>query len=160
MSERKTDQIKKGKWFSLADLIVYALILAVAIALICVRISTKSGKALQGFEVVYKNDVILSFSFDDGTFSPTEGGRDNLVYEKVEDGFTLYFTTDDGDGKNEIFVNIEKRTVKITSSNCSTSRDCVYTSAISGEDSAPIICLPHALIIRSLTFTDSGNVYT
>lgn len=160
MSERKTEQIKKGGWFALADLIIYALIIAASVALICVRAATKSGASLDGFEIVYKNDVILTYYFDDGAFSPAESGKDNLTYAEADGGFTISFVTDDGSGHNTIFVDTEKKTVKVTYADCSSSRDCVYTAAIEGADSAPIMCLPHALIIRSATFSDSGKVYT
>ena len=159
MSLKKIEQVKNSKWFKPWDILVYGLLAAAIVALILVfALSGKDGE-LDGITISYKGEKIFNYYFSQGTYEVLSA--DNIEVTKENDGLLeLIFHTDGGGGFNNITIDKKEKSVKVTASNCSTHKDCVYTQALSSNRSVPILCTPHALSIAPLTTYDDGVIKT
>ena len=157
MSLKKIEEVKSSKWFSIWDTIAFGVILVTAVALILAFTVGKDRSALSGFEINYRGEQIMTYEFG-GKPTVLKEGLIEIEDEGVEDGFIVRFTTEDGKGFNNIFVNTAKKTVAVTDSNCSAHKDCVHTAALANNSSLPIICTPHGLTVSTLTFVDDGVI--
>lgn len=153
MSIKKIEQIKRRKWLSIWDIIVYAVLLAAVVALILGFTLGRDNSALDGFFIAYRGERVFSYDFREG--KPRILDSDRVKIEEAEGGFTVHFTAD-GEGFNDVFVNLSDRTVDVVASNCSSHKDCVYTPKLDSNSSTPIICTPHELSICPLNFHDDG----
>ncbi|MGN0805517.1 MAG: hypothetical protein ACI4MC_00640, partial [Candidatus Coproplasma sp.] len=117
---------------------------------------------LEGVSLSYRGVQIYTYEFKEDKSEITPGRENNVsVGEKDADGsFTVRFTTDNGEGYNDVFINVKERSVKVSASNCSTHKDCVYTAKLTSNGSVPIICTIHSLTVSPLKFIDSGIIIT
>ena len=157
MSLKKVEQVKNSKFFRPWDLIIYGLIFAAAIVLILVFALTGRGKS-EGFIISYRGEKIFSYSFAEDGYEIISPNVE--VEEDGEEKLLLVFRTDGGRGYNQIEVDKAAQSVKVTDSDCSAHRDCVYTAALSPQNRAPILCTPHALAITPLEAGDDGKIRT
>ncbi|MGN1373111.1 MAG: hypothetical protein ACI4VK_03570 [Candidatus Coproplasma sp.] len=162
MSLKKIQQVKNSKWFRVWDLLVYGIILVAVVALIIAVTVNKDTSPLEGVSLSYRGITIYTYEFEKDKSEITLGREGNVsVGEKDADGsFTVLFTTDDGEGYNSVFINVKERSVKVTASNCSAHKDCVYTAKITNNGSLPIICPIHSLTVSPLKYIDSGIIIT
>ena len=156
MSLKKIEQIKKGKWVRVWDIVAYAVITVAIVALILALTLGRDRSALEGFTVAYKGETVLTYNFSSGEMKVL--AEDNVAVEEGKDVILITFSTDDKKGYNKISVNTAERTVRVEESNCSTHKDCVYTPALKNNSSAPIICTPHGLSISPLVYMDDGII--
>ena len=159
MSLKKIEQVKIGKWFKIWDLLVYGLLVVVIIALILVFAFAGKGGELDGVSISYKGERLATYSFDENKLDILNAEYIELN-EEGEDSIFLTFYTQGKKGYNKIEINKKEKSVKVTASNCSTHKDCVYSSPVKGTRSVPILCTPHALSIAPLTVYDDGTIKT
>jgi hypothetical protein len=134
------------------DLFVYpAIFLFVLILFLIVLLPAKSKTI--GFTVSHQDTVILTFTHEKAQPITLNPEYENLVeIEKIDQGYKVkIYTSLDKIGYNTIVFDQEKRTAKVTDSNCSERKDCFHTPAIS--DNGTIYCSPHKLLIKPI-----GNV--
>lgn len=156
MSLKKIEQIKEGKWIRLWDIIAYAVLTVAVVILIITFTVGRDRSALAGFTVTCRGETLLTYDFT--TSNMQVFAEENISVKEGEDIITITFTADDKKGYNKISVDVKKRTVSVVESNCSTHKDCVYTSALRNNSSTPIICTPHGLSISPLVFEDNGVI--
>lgn len=154
MSVKKIDEIKSHKWLSIWDAVAFGAIIIIAVALILAFTLGGDKSSLGGFYVAYRGERVFECDFSDGSFQVLDQNR--IAVEEAEGGYTLRFSADGG--YNLIFADLENRTVRVTESDCSPHKDCVYTPKLSSNSSSPIICTPHSLTIAPLEFVDDGNL--
>lgn len=159
MSLKKIEQVKAGKWFKIWDILVYGLLVGTIIALILVFALMGKGGKLEGVIISYKGEQVLTYSFTDGKYEILQADYIE-VKEDDADKLALTFYTEGRAGYNDILIDKKQKSVKVTASDCSTHKDCVYTPALSGTRSVPILCTPHALSISPLTIYDDGTIKT
>ena len=159
MSLKKIEQVKAGKWFKIWDLLVYGLLAGVIVALILVFALAQKGSGLDGVSISYKGERVASFSFTDNELDILHSDYIEIT-EEGEECILLTFYTEGKKGYNTIEINKKEKSVKVTASNCSTHKDCVYSSPVKGTRSVPILCTPHALSIAPLTVYDDGTIKT
>lgn len=158
MALKKVEQIKQGKWVRVWDIIAYAVLSVLIIALLLSFTVGRGKTALVGFKVAYKGETVFTYNFDSGEMKVLDG--ELIAVDETEenaDEITVKFTTPDKKGFNKILISVAERWVRVTESNCSTHKDCVYTTALKNNSSTPIICTPHALSISPLTFMDDAT---
>ena len=143
MKKKGIEDVKNSKYFSVWDIIPYAIVLVVAAVLMLVFLLPEKEK-MNGFYVEYGENVILTYGFSSDEFTVTDGFENNVEVKEENGGYTVEINT--GDGFNAFFVDKEKRTVKMIDSDCSFTRDCTYMPAIE-ESGDSIICVPHKLKI-------------
>lgn len=162
MSLKKIQQVKNSKWFRVWDLLVYGIILIAVVALVIAVTVNRDTSPLEGVSLSYKGITIYTYEFEGDKSEIALGRESNVsVGEKDADGsFTVKFITDNGEGYNNVFINVKERSVKITASNCSARKDCVYTARLTSNGSVPIFCNIHSLIVSPLKFIDSGIIIT
>ena len=157
MSLKKIEEVKNSKWFSIWDLISFGVVILTSVALIIALTVGRDKSALDGFYVSYNGVQVYSYDFRDG--SSVVLSEDNIeVLSEDSGGITLRFYTDGKKGFNDVFVDLNKRSVTVTDSDCSAHKDCVYTPAMTSNASTPIICTPHSFSVLPLTFDDDGII--
>ncbi len=143
------DLDKNKKIFYLKDLLVYLSAIAIVLALFCAFvIFPKTSKSFTGFNLSVNNDIALSVSFDGQVNVSSE--YVNLI-DYVKDGDSIILTVHSNvhlDGYNKIVIDLKNKTALVSESNCSNSKDCVYTPKIS--NTGAIYCAPHALKISAI----------
>ncbi|MCD8307708.1 MAG: NusG domain II-containing protein [Clostridia bacterium] len=148
---KQIDHIKKDKGFRIWDLAVYAVIIAVIVAIFCAVFFTRDTSSLKGAEIYLKNELVFDISFDSSTYNVYS---DSVSVEDESSGsITLRIT--DGSAYNVVEINLSGPSVSVTEANCS-SRDCVYTAAIT-DNSGIIYCLPHRLKIIPAGYEPEDN---
>lgn len=159
MSLKKIEQVKIGKWFKIWDLLVYGLLAGSIVALILVFAFAGKGGELDGVSISYKGERVATYSFTDNKLDILNSDYIEITEER-EESILLTFYTEGKKGFNTIEINTKDKSVKVTASNCSTHKDCVYSSPVKGTRSVPILCAPHALSIAPLTVYDDGTIKT
>lgn len=159
MSLKKIEQVKNGKWFKIWDLLVYGLLVGGIVALFIAFAFIGKGGELDGVAVNYKGDRVFTYNFTDGKYEIVAPAYIE-VKEDGEDKLTFTFYTEGRTGYNDIEIDKKQKSVRVTASDCSTHKDCVYTPALGKSRSVPILCTPHALSIEPLEYIDDGNIQT
>lgn len=155
---KKVREVKGGKWFRPLDVVVYAAVIVVALSLILAFALNVDETALGGFYLSYKGEKIFECDFEDDKYTIYNEERVEVT-DYDNEALTLRFTTEDGE-YNDIKADKAAKTVKVTASDCSTHKDCVYTEALKYNGSTPIVCTPHSLVISPSTVSDDGNIKT
>lgn len=135
------DNRKKLKFFKAADIIVYGIILAVTIIILCVFLIPKEKGQLEYLEI-YKNDVLI-YKYD---FIGGEGKKitdvDDIKTEEFDENGITFVKIDEGGDYN--IIEIGKDYALVSDANCSHYAPCEHYAAIK-KDGDTIICLPHKL---------------
>lgn len=156
MSLKKIEQVRGSKLFKIWDILVYALLIAVAVSLIIAFTVTRDDTPLGGVIITYKGQDVFTCNFDDDSYNILAAANVDLLKEG-EDKLVLRVHGDD-DGYNVVEINFAERSARVTDANCSTHRDCVYSRPLTTNGSVPIMCTPHGLVVRPLIFIDSGDI--
>ena len=159
MSLKKVEQVKRSKWFRLWDLLIYGIIAAAIVALILVFTLTGRGGKLDGINISYKGEKVFTYSFSGGGYEIFSEGNIEINADSA-DRLELTFYTNGKSGYNTILIDKKNKSVKVTASNCSWHKDCVYTAALDNDRSVPILCTPHALSISPIKIYDDGTIKT
>lgn len=159
MSLKKVGQAKKDRFFKIWDILIYGVILlAVAAPFLAVTFGYNRS-APGGVEVYYNNNLAFSYDFDSGEYSVLL--PQNIAVSDGADELEITFCTDGGSAEehtdyNVILIDKLARTVRVTESDCSNRRDCVYTPAIT-DTSDMITCTPHRLVIMPSGYFGSDD---
>ncbi len=146
MSINNIKQEKENKIFKKWDILIYATLFVLIVGLFLVVFITKDNSKIEGFEILYKNNKILTYDFQKKSFD-----YDNNYIEigEYERGYIILFYLDEKKSVfNKIQVNIKDRTIVVLDASCSSSKDCTAMSIKNSSDT--IICAPHKLIIQPL----------
>lgn len=158
MSLKKVEQVKKTKWFRPWDLLVYGLLAAIIVALVLVFTLSQKGGKFDGIIISYKGEKVFSYTFSGDTYEIFS--EENIeIKENGGEKLLLTFYTDGKEGYNDIEIS-KSGSVKVSASDCSLHKDCVYTPPLTSSRKTPIICTPHALVISPLTISDDGVIKT
>lgn len=144
-------QIKSEKPFRSGDVLIYSALLLIISVLFAVFIIFPSVNASDstGFEIEINGKTVCTFTYADKKLTVNDGFVSLVEYEEAENGLKItVFTSSEKEDFNELFADFSKKTVKVTDSNCSVSKDCVFSPAIS--NSGAIYCAPHGLKIVPL----------
>lgn len=139
MSLKKIEQIKTDKGFKLPDLIIYGVIILLVVALFIAVFATKNKNPLTGIRVYLETDVVFEYEF----------GSAPVYNDKVkieEDGKGITVTISDGNDYNVLYIDKDKKTVKMTEANCR-GKQCLYFKEIS-DNNKFIYCNPHRLKVE------------
>ncbi len=144
----KINGVKNSKPFKKFDILVYSLTLAVILALFIFAVILPPKVTPSGFKVLVKGEILFTFDYHSG--ENIADGKGAFI-EKTLDGNGVYFKVyldDDKTEYNVIFADTLNLLVKMTDSNCSNHKDCVYSPSVS--DKGAILCAPHSLKIIPL----------
>ncbi len=142
MNGKIIEKIRKTRFFSKGDLILYSAIICAVIFLfvffVFLPLSTSSSN---GFIVTKNNKMVCTFI--SGNLTVKEEFIPLVTSLSTEDGteVTVYVSTDKLDYNVIMFYN--DGSAKITKSTCSNSKDCCYFNPI--KQSGIIYCAPHSL---------------
>ena len=154
MSLKKVEQIKQDKGFKFFDIIVYAVIIALVAILFIVTFAKRNTEPLRGVRIKLYGTAVFECNFEDGSYGAlTEDGSVEITDPQ---GGVQRVTVHSENGYNVVEINYAARTVKVVEADCKT-HDCIYstlkpTLIISGNDSLPIYCNPHAMLIEPLDY--------
>ena len=159
MSLKKVGQAKKDRFFKIWDILIYGVILLAVAALFLAVTFGYNRSAPGGVEVYYNNNLAFSYDFDSDVDSVLL--TQNIAESDGADELEITFCTDGGSAEehtdyNVILIDKSARTVRVTESDCSNRRDCVYTPAIT-DTSGMITCTPHRLVIMPSGYFGSDD---
>ena len=135
---------KNLKPFEFGDIFIYAVTLLLVVVLFIFLVITPKVSSVSGFSVTIHGDEILSFNVNSQKVSVNEMNGYSVEVADDELGYLITVKSDDGHF-NKILFNFSKRSAKVVESNCSISKDCTFSPAIT--TSGTIICAPHGLKI-------------
>lgn len=147
-------QIKTSKPFKPWDLLLYCLILLLVFALFFafVIFPADSASDSTGFKIILNDKEVFVFDYTAGTFSVEPEFSDVIAVEIISDGvYSVKIYSDKSTGAfNTVLADTTARTVSVSESNCSESKECVHTPSIVNSRGV-IICAPHKLKIVPVT---------
>lgn len=144
----KYDKIRELKAYEKNDIFIYVFLLILIISLFLFFVILPDTKKAEGFAVYYDGEKVFALSYSaPEDYSITEGFENYFEVSLSENRITFRFPPDKSE-YNIITFDSEKKSVKVTESNCSVSPDCVYSPEI--RNGGAIICAPHRLKIAPL----------
>lgn len=135
----KINEIKNSKPFKIFDLFIYLIIVILILSLFLIFAFPKKNS--YGITATYKNNKI--FYYDNAKNTLTFYDLKTYTYDLTETNDKYLLRLEFVEGFNEIEIDKNTDTVQIVSSNCF-GKDCTHTIK-----NAPIICIPHGLVIKS-----------
>ena len=143
----KIAQEKENKFFKRWDIIVYAILALIIIALFLIVFIPRSKDQIAAFKMEYNGVEVLRYNFDDDS---VKLNPEYVTFEKESQ--TVYKITfkenKDSNDYNIIKVNLTMRQITCEDANCSLSKDCTHMKISQMGDT--IICIPHKLFITPL----------
>lgn len=135
--------------FYLKDIFIYLISTLIIIGLFLgFVILPNSSSSFNGFNVLIDNQIVFSITAD-GDISISQDYTDYIEYSTNEDVVKVIIHSKNHQGGfNQIEFNKTYKTAKVTESNCSNSKDCVFSPSISS--SGAIYCAPHQLKITAI----------
>lgn len=149
MGIERIEQIKKRKPFALADVFVYAALAVLIVVLFIVFVFSVPQAPIKGVQFVYREQVVYTYSFETGGKAATGWSK---YFEERTEGDLVYVTFYEDEEKTEynvLCINLKEQSAKMTDTNCSHHKDCVYMDAIQSQNGV-IICVPHGLKVLAL----------
>lgn len=140
-SERRLFYIKDIFIYLVSALIIVGLFLGFIVF-------PNYSQSFNGFNLLVDNEIVFSY-LSDGEIIVGDNHSQNVKYSIDGDTIkvTIYSTAHQG-GYNVVEINKTEKTAKVIDSNCSNSKDCVFSPSISS--SGAIYCAPHALKITAI----------
>lgn len=151
MKTEKTEQSKEKLYvFRKLDVLIYLVCAVLVATLFFVFVIPADAAYSVGFKVYYGQTVIYSYVYGE-TATVRDEWTDNIEISDKNGGefIVKIFTGNDKEFFNVLSVNDSEKSVRVSFSNCSTSKDCVHTPPLSGLGGA-IICVPHNIRILPL----------
>jgi hypothetical protein len=137
------NDVKNGKPYKRWDILIYLLLaVIIAVVFLSVYLFKNQKPGCTGVEFLYKDQVILVFNFD-GSYEEKDGYTGTLEVEKRTDDIyhvTFYFEGN-FDKFAKVKISLEEKSCDVLFSNCSNTKDCVYTPEIKDGVGA-IVCVP------------------
>ena len=146
MKNRIYESLKTRKPFETCDVFVYVFILILLFTLsIFFVFSPKSESS--GFKAEVDGKTVFEFDYTNETYEIFEDF--NIDVNLEENTVTIYFDEQRTE-YNVLLIDTENKSVKVTESTCSNSRECTRIPAVK-DSSGSIYCTPHKLKIVSLS---------
>ncbi len=139
----KIHKIKHEKPFKIFDLIIY-IVIEVLILSFFIFFLPKKNKSY-GITATYNGNKI--FYYDNIKDTLTFYDLKIFTYDLTESNDKFLLRLDFVEGFNLIEIDKKTDSIQITDSNCH-GKDCMHT-----VKNAPIICIPHGLVIKSETLS-------
>lgn len=153
MSLEKIDKIKADKGFKLADLIIYAAIAVIIVAVFLAVFLTRDSGELSGISVSVNDNEIFTYSFSSRKYEVLDDERIGQIEENDE---ILYIEIFCDKGYNVLKIDIADGVVSISDADCR-GGDCLYQKI--ENNSGMIYCSPHRLRVVPYGFDgDDGNI--
>lgn len=146
MSREKLQQTKHAAWFKGWDILIYALILLLLLALFLFFVIFPERERLSGIEIFVKNERVFFCDFEEGIYTIEDVSRVRVE----ESGDLLLVTVTTEEGSNIVSVDTKARRADMTDADCSWSRDCVHMPPIENTASAPVSCIPHGVVVMPM----------
>ena len=142
--------VRGGKFFRLADLLVYGAAVLLIGALFLAAALIGGGQA-EGFRVEVNGETVYTYRFGAGGEVSSEWAE--RVTERDEEGLLLV-TVQVSEGEwNEIVIDDGAKSAAMRDANCSRRKDCCAMQPV-GEGGGVIVCIPHGLRILPLSEED------
>lgn len=142
--------VRGGKFFRLADLLVYGAAVLLIAALFLAAALIGGGQA-EGFRVEVNGETVYTYRFGAGGEVSSEWA--DRVTEREEEGLLLV-TVQVSEGEwNEIVIDDGAKSASMRDANCSRRKDCCAMQPV-GEGGGVIVCIPHGLRILPLSEED------
>ena len=152
MSLNKVNGVKADKGFKIWDLIIYAAIAAVIVALFITMAIILDKSSVSEFTIYYGDKAVYTYSFEKNEGNVIDGEH-IAVNEDTAEGLSLTFYGADSSEFNNIYIDKTQRSIDVTDANCSAfKKDCVYTAKIT-DNSQLITCMPHNMKIQPNGYT-------
>lgn len=146
-------RVREGKFFRLADLLIYGMVLVLA-ALLFFFVTFRASDEPDGFRVEVSGEMIYSYEFGrGGEIAPAWADR---ITESATDGAIVIGIRISSDAWNELIVDDASRTVSMRDANCSRRKDCCTMLPL-GAGVGAIVCIPHGLRILPLSGEDLSS---
>ncbi len=152
---KQIDQVKKDKGFKARDLIVYAVIAVIIVAIFCAVFFTSDTSSLKGVGIYVQNELVFVIDFEDSNTYEIYSDA-VIVEEETSESMTLHISA--GGGYNVVKIDLNTPSVAVTEADCR-RKDCTYTAPIT-DNSGIIYCTPHAMKIipTDIKVTDNGVI--
>ena len=142
--------VRGGKFFRLADLLVYGAAVLLIAALFLAAALIGGGQA-EEFRVEVNGETVYTYRFGAGGEVSSEWAE--RVAEREEEGLLLV-TVQVSEGEwNEIVIDDGAKSAAMRDANCSRRKDCCAMQPV-GEGGGVIVCIPHGLRILPLSEED------
>jgi len=149
------DDIKKSKFFEKADVIVYAFVLLLIVALFSVFIWSADEKTLTGISVSTTENgnaaVIFIYEFETDKITIASEWEERIVVTETDDELQIKFIF--GDEYNLLTILKKEKIAVMTEATCSFHQDCTKFPPIT-DGSGVIICIPHGLTVYGIGGAD------
>ncbi len=142
--KKQIETIKKQKQFKAADVIVYAAVILLIVALF-LAFFKKSSSGFSGVDAYCDGEKIMSYRFEKGTVTVSEGWEDRITVTKEDGVINVRFTF--GDEYNLLEISPQKKSAKMVRANCSYHKECVDSFPRITSADGFVICMPHRLHI-------------
>ena len=151
LNHKIKEQNKLESLFNFWDLAVYLALAVLLILLFVCFVITPKNKTVSGFKVYIDGKEILRYEYSLGKLEIVNDDYQNLI---VQDGNKITIFTDEHKDKfNTLEIDTDDYYVKVVQANCSTSKECVHTPAITTNTNA-IVCAKHKLKIVPLSWSN------
>ncbi len=145
-------KLSKRKLFEKNDLFLYVFLLVLVVGIfLAVLLSPKQSSF--GFNVSVDGKTAVTVKYVDNSVKVNEEFISLVEIDQASLRITIYFG-EDKTHFNVIEYSTKEKWVKVSESNCSTSKECVNSPAITSSFGA-IVCAPHKLKIASVNGENS-----
>ncbi|MDD4292063.1 MAG: NusG domain II-containing protein [Clostridia bacterium] len=127
----------KYKYFRKSDIVVYA-VLALLLVALCFTLFFRKSESLKGIEIFYRGELIYEYDFDSGCIY-----ADGEYVTQTESEGGLLITVETPDGKNVLFIG--DNYTKMMEADCSQTAECVNNFDAVENTGDVIICAPHSI---------------
>lgn len=153
--KKSLSEIKKEKFFSKWDLIIYSLIVVLEIGLFCVVATVDNDETvLNKIEVYYRENVIYEYDFLKNNGIINEIKYCSVSEKSFGDYTEIKITVPEG--KNTLIVSDGK--AYMSEADCSAYPECVHNFQPIKKGGEIIVCLPHKLKVVSFGSQDNEVV--
>lgn len=152
MSLSKIGQLKKSKAFTKWDLIVYTAVVLIVVLLFGIFVFGKNSAALNGIEIVYDNQTIFTYTFEEDNYEINREYIEKVSVENDQDKLTVTVYSDADKSHYNIVVIEKSGSAYMQNADCSYHKDCVGMSPIV-DNRGIIVCLPHKLTVLPLNYS-------
>lgn len=153
--KKSLSEVKKEKFFSKWDLIIYSLIVVLEIGLFCFVGTANSDKTvLNKIEVYYQENVIYEYDFLKNNGIINEIKYCTVSEKRIGDYTEVKITVPEGE--NTLIVSDGK--AYMSEADCSAYPECVHNFQPINKGGEIIVCLPHKLKVVSFGSQDNEVV--
>lgn len=135
---------KDLKPFEFGDIIVYSLTLLLVAVLFLFLVVFPKSNHVSGFKVTVSGNEVFTYYTASDKYVIKELNGYVVEVDNTDGNYLLTVSSNDGH-YNKILLDTANESAKVVESNCSLSKDCTFSPAIT--DSGAIICAPHSLKI-------------